>query len=400
MKYDISELLDGYMEGRVDLTGTTPLSKRRIKARTMGMLKQKNRGRQRPSYARIRLLRGLLIAAVAGALCCATAFAVITSLREIAREDMGVSPTAPIPEWTEYENGGKGGETGPGVELTATLCVGERIYAYLEATPVAADVAEALAEHAPEYEWWPGDITLSTCSALLEQVGYDTETQTALVKVSLRSQELEETEAVGLTLQLRHDGRTEQTYGVVTIPITENQTIGCGVDIPVTNTTDHLTSNLHPEDVPLILDYEMEGRITQLAVSAGYLEVVLEAPNATEWLAVSGAGQIQGNSRGLPPEIQEWFLRGLYQKSWCVGVNEALEGMTLDLQDGTSVAVEDLAGDGAGGWSAAGSGAALMDDGTQQYQFVVPQALDLSAIRSVTVDGIAYFFPTADGVSG
>lgn len=392
MKRDIFDLLDDYREERLDLEGAAPFSTRRIRARTMSMLKV--REDKRRAHRRSQLLKGLLVAAVVGTLCCVTAFAVINSLREIARTDMGVSTTEPVPEWSEYETTGGGtGESEPRAELTAALCAGERVYAYLEAGPVSEDVAAALAENAAEYEWWPSEITLSTCSILLEQMGYDPETRTALVKVSLDSQELEEAEEVGFTLQLRYDGRTEETYGAVTIPIVEQQTIRCEVDIPVKNTTDDLAANLHPEDIVLLTDYELEGRLTRLSLSVGQLEVVLEAPNVTEWLAASGAGQIQGNSRGLPPEIQEGFLRSLYLKSWSAGVNEALEGMTLHLRDGASVAVEDLPVDGSAGWRAAENTPALMYDGTVRYEFVLSQALDLSTARSVTVGGVEYLLP-------
>ena len=170
MKREVFDLLDGYEEERLYLEGATPLSSRRIRARTMSMLGMKE-GRGRAQHHG-RLLRGLLVAAAVGALCCATAFAVLSSLRELVRADMGVSPTAPVPEWSEYETtGGEADETEPRAELTAALCAGERLYAYLEAGPVSPDVAAALAENAEEYEWWPSEITLSTCSILLEQMG-------------------------------------------------------------------------------------------------------------------------------------------------------------------------------------------------------------------------------------
>ena len=395
MKREVFDLLDDYEEERLDLESATPLSVRRIRGRTMSMLKRKEERRRAQHHS--RLLRGLLVAAAVGVLCCVTALAVLSSLRELARADMGISPAAPVPEWSEYETAGReAGETGPRAELTAALCAGERLYAYLEAGPVSADVAAALAENAAEYEWWPSEITLSTCSILLEQMGYDPETRTALVKVSLDSQELEEAEEVGFTLQLRKDSQTEQTYGAVVIPITEGQTIRCEVDVPVVNATADLASNLHPEDIPLLSDYELEARLTRLSIAVGKLEVVLEAPDAAEWLAASGAGQIQGNSRGLPPEIQEGFLRSLYLKSWSAGVNEALEGMTLHLRDGASVAVEDLPVDGSAGWRAAENTPALMYDGTVRYEFVLSQALDLSTARSVTVGGVEYALPAAE----
>lgn len=88
MKRDIFDLMDGYWEERLDLEGSTPFSARQIRTRTMSMLKGKED--KRCAQRRSRLLRGLLVAAIVGMLCCATAFAVLNSLREIARADMGV----------------------------------------------------------------------------------------------------------------------------------------------------------------------------------------------------------------------------------------------------------------------------------------------------------------------
>ena len=134
MKRDIFDLLDGYGEERIDLKGATPLSARRIRARTMSMLRKQGGYGHPGKKEQSRLLRGLFVAAVVGALCCATAFGVLSSLRELARADMGVSPTESVPEWSEYRTtGGEAEKAEPRAELTAALCAGERLYAYLEA---------------------------------------------------------------------------------------------------------------------------------------------------------------------------------------------------------------------------------------------------------------------------
>lgn len=128
MKREVFDLLDGYEEERLYLEGTTPLSARRIRDRTVSMLKRKEKRRRAQHHS--RLLRGLLVAAAVGALCCVTALAVLSSLRELARADMGISTAAPVPEWSEYETTGEAtGESEPWAELTAALCAGERLYA-------------------------------------------------------------------------------------------------------------------------------------------------------------------------------------------------------------------------------------------------------------------------------
>ena len=88
MKREVFDLLDGYEEERLDLESATPLSARRIRARTMSMLKRKEKRRRAQHHS--RLLRGLLVAAAVGALCCVTALAVLSSLRELARAAMGI----------------------------------------------------------------------------------------------------------------------------------------------------------------------------------------------------------------------------------------------------------------------------------------------------------------------
>lgn len=63
------------------------------------------------------------------------------------------------------------------------------------------------------------------CTFHTEQTSYDPETQTALVKVFVRGEELRQIEQVELTLELTHNLKPEERYGPIVIPVTQSQTI-------------------------------------------------------------------------------------------------------------------------------------------------------------------------------
>lgn len=230
MKRDIFDLLGSYTEESVELTGDTPLSASRIRKLTMAGIGQNSRG-ERPerggrNIIRSTFSRSLLIAAVVGSLCCLTVFAIVYSLRDAARADMGVSTAKPIPEWTEYEDGGStdGEAEGTHASLLATMCSGQQVYAYFEVSPVPEEIAAAIhsGSTSPLYEWDLSGISASGCGYFVEQTGYDAEMQTALVKVSLRGEELATVEQLELELVLTQNLKEVQTYGAVMIPVKRN----------------------------------------------------------------------------------------------------------------------------------------------------------------------------------
>lgn len=206
------------------------------------------------------LARGLLIAAIIASLLCLTAFAIkiSLSLREAARIDMGISAETPIPEWTEYNDVEKAEEEPKDVQVTlmSTMCAEERLYAYIAISPVPEQIAAILAENSsPEYEWDLSGMSTAGCTFHTEQTSYDPETQTALVKVFVRGEELKQMEQVELTLELTHNLKPEESYGPIVIPVTQSQMISIPVDIPVENTKAHFNSawGMPPEMMPDML---------------------------------------------------------------------------------------------------------------------------------------------------
>ncbi|MBM6937721.1 hypothetical protein H7U37_04125 [Pseudoflavonifractor phocaeensis] len=148
MKRDISDLLDAYRDASVPLDGVTPLSASRIQA----LVRAKRTVKNAPGKPSGRFARGLLIAAAILSLFCVAAVAIGVTLRDAARADMGISPTAPIPEWTEYDTT-QTAQSSP-VRLASTLCSGDQLCAYLEVSPIPADMAAVLAKNGSyQYEW-------------------------------------------------------------------------------------------------------------------------------------------------------------------------------------------------------------------------------------------------------
>ena len=352
-------------------------------------------------HMRSPLPRSLLIAAVIAVMFCVTALAIAYSLRDAARMDMGISAENPIPEWTEYEAGtADGARDAAQAVLVATMCSGERLYAYVQLSPVPVEIAVNLADNAsPEYEWDLNETNAAGCTFDIEQTSYDTKTQTALVKVSVHGAALEEMERVELSLALTHNLKKKATYGPVVVPVTSSQMAFCPADVVVENRKAHFEEILGPDSETLqIPDYVSEGRIRQIAICAGYIEVTLETPSISQWTAASNADQVN-ISQDLPPEIEDWFGRVLFCKSWTVSVNEALRGAKLNYRDGTSVVIDEIPRAYAAIWTGGGEQTKAASEGIQTYQFIPKQAFDFSAVRSVTIGNTEYPFITMDEIA-
>lgn len=217
-------------------------------------------------------------------------------------------------------------------------------------------------------------------------------------------EELRELEQVELTLELTHNLKPEERYGPIVIPVTESQMISIPVDIPIENTKAHIEDwwGLRPE-MPDVHDYVSEGRITQIAICAGYIEVELETPSLSQWTIESNAEQVAEQveihvdpEMPLPPgmeDIKERLIRSMFGASWSFAVNEALQGATVNYKDGTSDVIDEISRVIAGIWSQ-GSGITpdSVYEGKRRYQFTPKQAFDLSAVDSLTIDGTKYYF--------
>lgn len=342
--------------------------------------------------------RVVLIAAVIMILCGITVLAVAYSLREAARADMGVSEASPIPEWTEYPDGAQTSavQQGTQVNLLASMCAGDQLYAYISVSPIPEEIAAILATDSPQYEWDLGGANTKRCSWFIEQTAYDSGTQTALVKASVRGAEIQQISQVELKLSLTHNLKAEKTYGPVVIPVTESQMISCSADVPVENTKAHFESVWGSRSESLsIPDYTSNGTIKRIAICAGYIEVELESPGLEQWVTVSNADQIEIET---PPEapfdMKEWFMKRMFCGSWQASINESLQGAILNYKDGTSTVIDELPSPYAGIWT-------IMDDttagsvyeGNHIYRFTPKEAFDLRTVESITIGNATYSFP-------
>lgn len=343
--------------------------------------------------------RIVLIAAVIVILCGITALAVAYSLREAARADMGVSEASPIPEWTEYPDMFPTSEEQQEaqVNLLASMCAGDQLYAYITVSPVPEEIAAILATDAPQYEWDLGGSNTRGGSWIVEQTAYEAETQTALVKVSVRGAEIQQIGQVELNLALTHNLKAEKTYGPVVIPVTGNRMISCSADVPIENTKAHFESAWGSRPGSLsIPDYTSKGTIKRVAICAGYIEVELETPGLEQWAAVSDADQIEiETSPEAPFDTKEWFMKRMFCGSWQVSVNEILQGATLNYKDGTSDVIDELPSPYACTWTIMdGAAAGFVYEGKQIYRFAPEQAFDLWAVESILIGNAVYTFPS------
>ncbi|WP_186564616.1 hypothetical protein [Lawsonibacter celer] len=408
MKRNISDLLDGYVEEGVELYDDTPLSASRIKELTMGKWKQRQKEPMVRARTRRPLFRILLAAAVIVSLCCLTVFALVASLWDTAREDMGISQETPIAEWREYGDIERmdGVQQERQAALLATMCSGEQLYAYIAASPVPEEVAAVLAGNdSPQYEWDLGGTSPVGlgCTYHTEQTGYDPETQTALVKVYVHGGALKEVEQIELTLTLTHNLKESSAYGTVAIPVTDSLMLSCPADVAVKNTRAQFEAAWGSRPgMPDIPDYTSEGRINRITICAGYIEVALETPTLEDWADASNAGLLLDLEKAsdLPviPELEGVLVRRMFCGSWSVSVNEVLQGAVLNYRDGSSVLIEKMPRVYAGVWVASeDADSDAIWDGMQIYQFVPEQAFDLGAAESITIGDTKYTFPAMEG---
>lgn len=74
----------------------------------------------------------------------------------------------------------------------------------------------------------------------------------------------------------------------------------------------------------MVPDYVSEGKITQIAICAGYIELALETPGLSQWTTESNAEQVKiqvDPEMPLAPgmeDIKGNFIRGLFRNNWTV----------------------------------------------------------------------------------
>lgn len=379
--------------------------------------------------------RMVLIAAAIVVLCVVTVLAVVYSLREAARADMGILQENPISEWTEYEETVnnkteymEGQSSNTEIKVVATMCSGERVDAYIAVSPVDTEIAQACADGRNDTWHWQFGGNKEFVSYYVEQTAYDEETKTALVKLHMEGEELKNVSQVERSVWLEYsDFENGMTYlengnisvesirekiGMVTIPITSSKMLSCTTDITVENKKSHLIGlereGINGKDLP---DYSWEGKITQISICAGYIEVTVKTPSYENWVPQTGLNEIKIE---ISPEEQEFankhgwgnwnpkedFIQRQFLESWYRSVDEVLTGAVLHYKDGTSQLIEEIPSSIAGVWG--WSDGSFLDShpawrGELKFRNFPQKAFDLRTVESITVGDATYSFPEISG---
>ena len=292
-----------------------------------------------------------LIAAVLVIALTVSAGAIILNNLEQARNDLRITDL--IPEWTEYEDAANADGT---VRLISSLYSGDVLDAYFEVGPIDAKTGNNLQENQNigecGWEAWKFSTGKSNVSFDVTQLSYDAASETALLRLEFYGAALEDTDALTLTLE-RCDGGPGQTeeYAAITVPLVEAATLRAD-----------LNCALETEGVT--------GTVTGAAIRAGSVEfsIVID---------------------GVEPGEETLDERHSRTVAYRAAASAALDGAVLNFADGTSVRVADLPSR-CGGWVVANGELQPVEEGSFALRRITAQALDLSKIVSVTLDGATY----------
>ena len=333
----------------------------------------------------------VILAAALAALMSVTVLAVAFSLRDAARSDMGISNDAPIEEWREYNqepqkdtDSVKGTESTEGhAELIATMCSGDRLEAYLEVSPVGAEMADALMRDGTLYEWSVYALSLETTGFGVEQIDYDAETQTALIRVSLIGNELQKATQVSLKPEIRYNFAHQRAFEEVVIPITASDSL--------TRDTE-LILDITSEDFSFLSEYQFfvsqenfkdlpSARVESITIYAGYIELKLDVPSLSDW----------AEAVGVQVDAADWA----YGHFWSENINRVFENASILYKDGTSYNIS-LDNSKYGGGVAWDYPNGKVDDsfyaGHIHIRHTPQKPFDLSSIQSIIVGGVEYSF--------
>lgn len=303
--------------------------------------------RKEPYYMKKtgKSFRLALIAACLTVLMSVTAAAavIVTSFRQTAREDLGIQAENPIPEYTEYAEE-RSEENG--MKLVSTVCSGTRMDAIFAMSHVPAEIGSII-DQGKGYEWDLGGIHTSdsngaSTTSLLKQIDYNSDSETALVRLTLLSDTLPNQDTISVSLFLRSPAE-DVLFGSIDIPVTKSQTLTA------------------PTNLTLPC-----GQVTGISIGAGFIEVSIDADPIT-------AKEI---------EVIDAEVSGRLET-----INASLDTMTLQFEDGTETKVTELPSPLAAAWMLAGESIHDMEQGQFRMQHICEQMLDIQTVVSVTIDG-------------
>ena len=320
----ITDLLQDYEELTIQLSPVEEISVKRVKELVHKQLPRRKRGKT-----------VLLIAAVL-ALLGVTACAVGMSLWDRAKADLGLAPDKTLPEYVEYDL-----ETPadgiPTVSLVSALWTNTESTIYLS-------VNNPMIEMMPtrqEYPWSIGTISFSPSDAQLtgcwiEQVAYDEQENTVLLRCNLSVKNLGEAETCSFRLRwtpsYRVNNGTTLDIGIVTVEVPELRQLRATVNAPYKN--------------PYL---DVEGTVLAFDIYANSFRVTMEVPTfdkVCEALGEDAHGTIAeaywNTWKDEPSDPSDFDVTDAwlaYDRSW----REPWDDFAICYKDGSMVYFEDLA---------------------------------------------------------
>lgn len=344
-----------------------------------------------------------------------TASAVGISLHRMAQRDMGIEEVEKIPEYTEYsisetvetepeepavvsetpqsvqstqEESEYPWDDGGAVQLVSAFCSGKEIVAYASVPNVTADMQEKLGDGAA---WDFGGIRPDGYgwSIGVEQVEYEAETETALIKVHLTGGEMEGLDTVSVSLCYRQEEGDK--YGImyedVEIPITESTSLYAQVG-----------KNVQSSDVDLDVE------IASVEVFAGYVSVNLKTKPMEQFYNDLGedAYTIVGNAIYREP-LEDDIMEGVayidlidrVMNDWQEGTGNTpspgsiVADATLHFADGSTMVISQQESP-FNAWTSEGDLNVFIETGEIEYRYTFSTPLVLTEVESITILGENY----------
>ena len=346
----------------IDEAGFSPDAPRRVALRALAAQQE---GKERYMMKATRKpLRVGLIAACVVVLLVVSAMAAAISWSQTVRESLGIGED-PILEYQEYDDGTK---TAEGMTLLATVCSGGRMDAYFTLSPIEEDKELTLRD----LNLLPRPGVPSAMTSLVDRLDYDSETQTALVRVAVMNDDLPKVEAVEISMSWFEEPEEDLFAGVQKLPKDEN-----GEPMGVEAYVDSIYANVLPQ-------YEhcygpVQVPVTESEILTAACNVPLECGTAEEVRVGAGFVEICMDTR-LPESGDA--VHALTQAQM-KAIAAAMADATITYTDGHTETISTLPSLWASTWIYA-NGA----PDSCRVQHMLSQMLDLREVESVTLGGV------------
>ncbi len=306
---------------------------------------QQERKNERIVKTTRRSMRVALIAAAVAVMFCisAAAIAVIITAQHKALVDLGMNEDGTVNEYTAYADENAPANADGSVTLVSTVCTGANMDAFFLVSPIPERAALSVQNEDGRYYWSIGviDTMRKTATILVSQVDYDTETNAALVRVTLTSEALTELSSINIPLVLT-SGEENISFGGVNVPVTESRLLTGAAEIDLSC-----------------------GKVTGVTIGATFIEVSIEAPPIGNTSNLDTLHEVSQDRRSALAAV--------------------LKDASVQLADGTSIAVSELRSPYASEWVLSDGDLSAMEAGSFRMEHLCSTVLDTAQIVSITI---------------